>query len=43
MELLGPPDNMAFTKSQDICDLGRAKPIVVFLVSRCELPLTVAE
>lgn len=40
--LLGP-DNMAFTKSVDICDLCRAKAIVIFLVPRCEFPLTTEE
>lgn len=43
MGLLGPPDKITFTKSEDVCDLGRAKATVVFLVPRCELPLTAAE
>lgn len=41
--LLGFPDNMAFTKSVDICGSYRAKATVIFLFPRCKLPLIAAE
>lgn len=41
--LLRPPNNRAFTKPVDICDLCGTKATVIFLVPRCVLPLTAAE